>query len=352
MHKYFLAFVGLGLGCLTIPVHAAANLTVNCPGQTISGAIASSADTVINITVNGSCSDNIEVPGGYVVTLNAGTTPSIAHASALSPAVRVFGRLTIDNIPVSSNLTADNAMVVAGKHSFVRIVGSTLTATNALAAVAAWEASALELIDTSVSGGAEEAMLVMEGAHIYFGVHTGGKSVSISNSGRRAISCYQGNLMMNTVSNTSITIGPSSVGLSTLGCAATIGRIVDTQSRGTITFSQNSTHAIQAQGGDAIALAGVNITSNSNIGLEVSAGTVDLDKALIANNARGIVARRNGVVTFNTLFGASTVRNNTAANFSCYQNGQVYANAGAVKNASGTNLTSTQCLTVGGTTRN
>jgi hypothetical protein len=325
---------------------AQAAVSVTCTGgKQLSSAIATAMTTAkpgasLEFRVTGNCVDDVVLPLGvqiYVIGVGSAATggygaslePSTTSASAL---LLRGGWASVDNFYIKgkSGTTADDAVEVNGS-GYLRIKNSKVVANGALQAVGSWS-SALAIFNSVIIGDQESAVMVATNGYLTISADDG-KSTNISYTGShdgQAIGCYSGTISGWTTGSGTITIGPSTdTGIGARGCQAQIGL---GSPKGSVRITQTKVGVI-AKGGDILNLAGVDLSSNSDIAVEVSAGTVELDNTTINKPtaaAVGLSARRGGVIYFNNIYGTNSVSwTGSNTNFyNCRQGGHIYGVSG------------------------
>ncbi len=343
------ALLALAIPATAAPM-TAATATVSCPTGSVQSAInAATPGVETTITVTGTCTENVDVPAGYIIVLQSGTSAgAVQQKLASAPGILVMGRLTLKNFTVKSTLTSSKPVLVATKMGFILINGATLTGTGNTYVAVAWETSTIEMYDTNITGGTGQALLVMENAHVYIGVTNAGTyQIKSDNSGAEAIGCYQGNILMLIDAGSTYKIGPATRAFGSNNCVARFG--YDTSGNtGSIQFS-GTDRAVQAKNGDMITISNATLsnTGNSGAAVEEVAGSVTLDKVTVSGTGVGVAAKSGGIVYFRSFSGTSTV-SGTAGAFQCYQNGKIYANTSVISGRT-TDTAATDCLVIGGT---
>jgi hypothetical protein len=325
---------------MTVGSAQSATVSVTCPRNTISGAIAkASLSSPLTINLRGACVENVDVPPGLVVYINGATGSTLKPSSTAAPALRVRGHASIYKLAISGAL-ANNTLVEVIQAGYLSMDTSSVQSSTVDTVMFAGENSTLAVFNTNIIGGTQAAFS-MSGATADFYAYAS-KTMTISspnNNGGDSIGCYQSSLHIAAANGSTVVIGPGPQGLSARACEASIGSLNGT---GLVRFTGNTDVAVRGKAGDSINLRNVTISNNPGKAVEVSAGVVEFDASTVASNGAGLFAKRQGIIYFNNIYGTSTVTGPDP--FRCYQNGAIYADEDSISGVTEVE----DCFTIGG----
>jgi hypothetical protein len=210
--------------------------------------------------------------------------------------------------------------------AYLGLENSTVTSTTANNLIRVFANGVLDIINSTVTGGVEDAVQVTSSAHAFINAR-GGKTTRISNPGTtfgQSIGCWNGEMTIVPDDSSTIIIGPSPQGIAAQGCHATIGSFSDNP--GVMRITQTTDVGIRTTGGDSFHLVHTRIVANSGRGVEVGAGTMLIEGSTIGSNGSGLWAESGGIVRFRDVNGVSQVTDS----FNCYQHGRFYADPGFI----------------------
>lgn len=321
---------------------ASAAVSVTCTGgNQLSTAINTARATAkpgdsLEFLVSGNCVDSISgYPGLKIFLSGQGGGASLTASTTSNPALSVVGGgyVSVDNMSLTaSGSSTAGTVALAGTGGVIRVVNSSIAANGAGSALSA-SGGYLTVGNSSITGNNSSAIDIDLNSELWMYADNG-KAMTVTytgNSGGQAIGCWSSAMGGTTTGTGTLTIGPSTAqGISARACQATLG-IGST--KGSVRITQAADAGIRAKAGDMFNLVNVAVSNNANIGVEVSAGVVEFDNSTISKpsaTAVGLSARRDGVIYFNNLYGASTVSwTGTNTNFyNCRQGGKIYGSSG------------------------
>ena len=353
--RMMLAFATMFGAAISLGVcSASAATSVTCTGgNQLSTAINAARATAkpgdsLEFLVTGNCVDSITgYPGLKLFLTGQGGGASLTASTASNPALSVVGGgyVSVDNMYLTaSGSSTAGTVALAGTGGLIRVVNSSIVANGAGSALSA-SGGYLTVGNSSITGNKSSAIDIDLNSELWMYADNG-KAMTVTytgNSGGQAIGCWSSAMGGTTTGTGTLTIGPStSQGISARACQATFGI---GSMKGSVKITQAADAGIRAKAGDMFNLVNVAISNNTNIGVEVSGGVIEFDNSTISKPsamAVGLSARRDGVIYFNNLYGASTVSwSGTNTNFyNCRQGGKIYGSTG---NPSG-GATTSGCL--------
>lgn len=300
-------------------------VTVNCAqrGQTITGALDThpAANGGLTLLVNGTCTESVVINRFSGVTIQGNPTATLKPVHPTDTPVTANTRLILDNVSIAGGSATG---LVVQPRSFVTLQNSKITGTGTGAFV--YDNSSIDLIDSTIS--AIGAYGIQSGIGGTINVHANAGETTEITGAQVGIFCNEGTLALTTTGTGKILVDKNKrLGLQPWGCG-----VQTFNPGGAIIITANGTAGvsgagIEQRGGTAI-LNDVQITNNVGfwaVAAELNAG-VQLNHVTLTGNGAGVSAAQGAVVQFVNSDGASTVKNNGAHVFGCYQGGQIYVN--------------------------
>lgn len=352
----FGAAVGLSAALLFFATPASAGtVSVKCSTARLQAAI-DAAPAAVPTTINlaGVCVENILVPQGKVVTIVGAVGAGIRPKDTTKPAVDNYGMTSLVKLTISSTAAGADALVQS-QSARLEIIASTINGPNASGVLGVAGGGLLRLVNSTVTGGVDNAIWVASGGTLYASAapdETTGPAgavttISSGNGSGPAIWCGpSGNVRIGTFVNGTtagiVRVRNSAAGLSLNGCIAEIrNRSSDPAN---LVIAGNKGHGIVGSGSQ-IFLRGVKVFSNTLEGINVVMSNVQIFNARFEKNGGDILAGMRSEILFNWNSASVLPDINTGSgSLRCMDNSEISIPSGTVSPVPGSLYDSVACV--------
>jgi hypothetical protein len=279
-------------------------LNVTCPAgslqQAIDGVVAGS---IANITISGTCAENIQIPAGK--TINITGAGSIVGNQPFST-VTVQGRASIQGPAIGRSIASDDVLIdVDGGH--LELVGVQAESTTADSVVAAHNQADVAIVNSYITGGVTNALDIATRSVMTVVADSGARKNTDGKPETRiqttnnfnAIGCGDGlvNLQARGI-GAKVNVVPSKVGIFLNFCSLVVD--VDYDNNAQVLIQNATNTAIMSYGGE-LRLTGLTATGNY-WGLMLNLSRAILNHSTISGSTQGIQANSSDVEIQSSVF--------------------------------------------------
>jgi hypothetical protein len=320
--------ISAGILCWLTLSSIASATTVKCgSGQTISDAITKLKPSLNyqQLTVTGACTENVTVPPNLALALIGSKGASLAPANANEATITSNGKLFIQGFTITGgSFTA----IFSNAGGWVTVAGDIVTGGTGAGLQISDNAGGIVQNSSIVTSGYSAISLYAGGQLEIDGVAPIGSLTGTTITGAQVgISCGIGSIQLAASGGPILITGNAQNGIYSRGCS-----VNSYASNGeTITITNNKGDGIYAAPGTSMQLTDLAVTNNGGAGVHVNeGGGVEFGggMTITGNASSAIYASKGAVLNFYGYAGVNTVtepQGNTNVLFSCYQNGQIYA---------------------------